>query len=138
VRLIPFTRQFSPDDDPDLQDTLRSEAAGILRWAVEGARLWFEEGLRAPASVLAAGDEWRTEADPLAEFIAARCVRKPDAQARSSDIYAGYQKWADAEGLREKERLTATAFGRRMGARFVPRHTKAGKVYEGVGLLVTG
>jgi len=132
VRLVPFRRQFRPEDDPDLQDTLKAEAPGILRWLVEGACSWLATGLRAPASVLAASEEWRTEADPLAEFLVARCELRADLSTRSSALYAAYLAWAETEGLRDRERLTANAFGRRMGARFGARRTKTGKLYDGV------
>ncbi len=138
VRLVPFRRQFRADDDPELQDTLRAEATGILRWIVEGARLWFEGGLQAPTSVLAAGDEWRAEADPVAEFLAACCVLHPEESAQSAKLFAAYEAWAQIEGLRDRERLTATAFGRRMGVRFVGKRTEGGKRYYGVGLRLTG
>lgn len=67
VRLILFRRQFRPDEEPDLQDKLNREAAGVIRWIVQGACLWHKGGLRSPDSVLAASDDWRAEADRIRE-----------------------------------------------------------------------
>jgi phage/plasmid-associated DNA primase len=112
------------------------------------AKAWWDEyfgsiggrdrWLRAPTSVLAPSEEWRAEADPLTEFLAARCVLQDEASALSGQLYSAYQEWAGEEGLRDKERLTSTAFGRRMGARFVGKRTSKGKRYHGVGVRMTG
>src|ERR1700730_17132152 len=63
---IPFTVTIPKDQiDKDLLDKLLTEAEGILAWAMEGARLWYAEGLAKPAEVEAAKDQWREGMDPL-------------------------------------------------------------------------
>ncbi|MCE5239795.1 phage/plasmid primase, P4 family [bacterium] len=139
ARLIPFNRQFLGDDaDRNLSDKLKAEAAGILRWAVQGATEWAREGLTPPATVLAASTAWREEADPLGEFLASCCAVEPTCQASAGDLYREYSEWCDELRANERERLSSTAFGRRMADRFSKqRVTKAGRkmtVYSGVGL----
>ena len=56
---------------------LRAELPGILVWAVEGAKEWFEGGLRDPACVLEATKTYRREEDVLADFIESKCVIGP-------------------------------------------------------------
>src|SRR5690606_12666871 len=59
VRLIPFTRQFASEErDTRLPEKLRKELPGILRWAVEGARLYRQEGMQVPDKVRAATAEY--------------------------------------------------------------------------------
>jgi putative DNA primase/helicase len=50
LHLLPLT--FKPTKpDPALFDALKDEAAGVLRWAVDGCREWQAKGLGMPAAV---------------------------------------------------------------------------------------
>lgn len=55
IRLIPFTLTIPPSErDKKLTAKLKSEAQGILNWAIDGLRDWLDGGLKDPAEVLAA------------------------------------------------------------------------------------
>src|SRR5213594_2754704 len=56
------------EQDKTLPDKLRAELPGILRWAVEGCRLWQAQGLVAPSAVLAATEGYKNEMDTLGNF----------------------------------------------------------------------
>ena len=135
VRLVPFERRFTLDADPALADKLRAEMPGILAWAVRGAIAWRERGLRPPTAVTAATDTYRTESDPLADFLASRCSTGEGVQVGANEAYLTYRAWAVAQGLGERDVLSVTSFGRRMGDRFKKRHSNTGNVYQGVGLV---
>ncbi len=159
ARLIPFRRRFVPPeilaDDPalardpavlpadkGLSEALKAERAGILRWAVAGAVAWRREGLREPESVKAASQSWRDEADPLGDFLAACCLTGGEQLARAGDLFHAYCKFCEESGLRERERMTQTMFGRRMAVRFEKRQRmvvggRQGPVYVGIGLRET-
>jgi putative DNA primase/helicase len=134
VRLIPFTRQFQgADADPNLADTLRAEAEGILAWLARGALAWRERGLAPPECVRAATDEYRAESDPLADFLAECCELGPEHTATPGEINRTYGQWADTQGLRGKERLSANALGRRLGDKFKrDRDGRRGRYYRGL------
>jgi putative DNA primase/helicase len=138
VRLVPFLRQFrGAEQDRELEATLRAEAPGILAWIVRGCLAWRERGLAAPASVLAATEEYRVDSDPLADFLAERCVTGDSSYSvPAAAFYRAYGTWCDHRGLGASDRLTGTAFGRRMAERFERRHGVTGKAYIGVGLLI--
>lgn len=136
VRLIPFTRRFSgPAADQSLTDTLQTELPGILAWAVRGALAWQERGLPAPAAVHAATETYRLESDPLAAFIDGRCVVAEGVSVASSQAFKAYLAWGGEQGMRERELLTSTLFGKRMSERFEKKHASSGNRYLGVGLL---
>ncbi len=129
-RLIPFTRTFAPD--PTLAAKLEAEGPGILAWAVEGCLSWQASELRAPADVEAATGDYERDSDPLGDFVAGGIERDPAAEMGAADLYALYRTWAERQGLSERERLTATAFGRRMAETFERHKTAHGWVYSGV------
>jgi putative DNA primase/helicase len=135
VRLIPFTRVFAADADQALVDRLRGELPGILAWAVRGALAWHDRGLQPPDAVSAATEAYRTESDPLGEFVDAKCVVGDGLIVGATAAYRAYRAWALEAGLAEREILTVTNFGGRMKSRFSGVHRKNGNVYIGVGLL---
>jgi len=137
VRLIPFGQTFDPQAEPNLLATLKSEAEGVLADLVAAAREWYATGLQAPECVLAAGAEWQEQADPLAEFLATRCMVSSIASASAKALYQAYLAWAETEGLQKRDTLSRTAFGRRLGERFDKIRPSGGKPteYVGIGLL---
>jgi putative DNA primase/helicase len=138
VRLIPFLRQFKEDADRNLERILAEEAPGILAWAVRGCLEWQARGLTPPAIVTDAVEDYRRESDPLGEFIAVRCIVDPKCAAPGAMLYREYQAWAKEAGLREREQLSNTSFGRRLGARFKKERRKGGVEYQGIGVLGGG
>ena len=114
VHLIPFDKQIDPRADTKLEDNLRSEAAGILAWAVRGCLAWQAQGLNPPAVVLAATQVFRTESDPLQNFLEDRCEFSPRAQVSVAALIEEYVSWARQTG--ERKILTRTQLTRRLEA----------------------
>ncbi len=141
VRLIPFTRQFvkGKDADPALLDKLLAEAPGVLNWLIAGCLQWQRQGLEpTPAAVLSATEAYQAESDPLGQFLADCCVQKPEVAVKAAELFKAYGHWADAEGISNRDRLSATSFGKRIGHKFEKAHDRAGTSYRGIGLVVTG
>jgi len=119
--LLPFTQQFSGTRaDKELPQKLQGEAAGILADLVRGCLEWQREGLRVPASLEEATREWREENDDVQQFIAACCVRHPQARATVGALHAAYKEWggtirtpkAFGAALRERGFTSARVEGR--------------------------
>lgn len=131
IRLIPFRQQFP--GDKTLSKELLAEGPGILAWAVRGCLEWHRlGGLFPPNVVTEATAAYARDSDPLSEFIDEFCEVDPAAQAGAAEMYAHYTHWATHRGLSERERLTSTMFGRKMGERFPSGKMRSGKVYRGV------
>ncbi len=130
IRLIPFTRRFPAH--PTLADELRSEASGILSWAVRGCLQWQQEGLNPPAVIATATQDYARDSDVLMAFVDEACELESGAEVSASELFQHYKQWADRNGLNERERLSATVFGRKLSERFERRHTRHGKVYSGI------
>lgn len=94
IRLIPFTATFPPDKpDKSIPEKLKAEAEGILAWAVEGARLWRQDGLESPEEVRIATEEYRQEQDSLGRFLAEECIQEDQDKVLTKDFKARYAEW---------------------------------------------
>jgi putative DNA primase/helicase len=116
VKLVPFQQTFKVNTT--LADELRAEARGILAWAVRGAVEWYRDGLRHPGVVEAETRAYQAESDPLAEFIAERCLLEADGEVSASVLFSEYVRWCNSRQLRDADRLSQRTLGQRMRARF--------------------
>ena len=96
IRLIPFTTRIDEDkQDKHLEMKLKNEASGILNWLLEGTARWKREGLKAPASILNATDEYRGEMDVIGNFLKECCVHGKERTIRIRELYKAYGDWCD-------------------------------------------
>ncbi|MBI1742941.1 hypothetical protein HYR54_07720 [Candidatus Acetothermia bacterium] len=137
IRLIPFKTQFPPDRaDKQLSQTLSQEASGILSWAVQGCLNWQSKGLEPPQVVKDVTEEYRSETDLIGQFLVECCVVGGNAWCRASQLFNEFKSWCVRNGIDDESRGSATTFGRRIVEHgFFKKHTKTGKVYEGLRLL---
>ncbi len=135
MRLIPFTKQFiGQDADKQLGNKLRAEASGILAWLVQGCMEWQRRGLTPiPECVQAATQEYQRENDDLSRFIVDYCVVDPQREVKAGNLFKLYCLWARNEGIKDKDTLTLTSFGRRMTERYKKRKKPDGSYYQGIG-----
>ena len=135
VRCIEFPRRFSGSEiDPNLKAALTAESEGILAWAVQRAVEYLAEGLPVPEAVKLTTDAYQAETDPLADFFADKCCFGEAKSAKSAELYQAYNKWADDRGLQKGERLTWTAFGRKLGSAYKKGQGRQRTTYLGIGL----
>jgi putative DNA primase/helicase len=120
VAAIPWNVRFGKPgepgllpEDPDLADTLATEAPGILAWAVRGAveyaagrSLW-----PLPATVLVKTAAYRSDQDKLGAFVESRVVYEAGATVTLGRLFEAYEEWCAAEGVPVLERFKSRAFG---------------------------
>ncbi len=134
LRLIPWEVTIpSQERDEYLSDKLAAEAPGILRWLVEGARIYLADGLSAPEAVRAATDGYRTSEDTVGQFLADVVRFTPNSQVSSSALIEAHDAWCLDAGVRNPghwklvtARLTAG------GAR--PQRIHSGRYWTGITL----
>jgi len=102
IKMVNWSRTFTAEEqDRDLLKALRSEAEGILAWAVAGAVAYNTDGLRDPDSIVDATADYRQESDELHGFLPGVFVKDPNAgNVKAKDIMRKYQEWCEAEGNR--------------------------------------
>lgn len=131
LHLLPLT--FKPaTPDPQLLDTLKAEAAGILQWAVDGCLDWQKHGLGRPAPVKTATDDYFADQDLLAQWLAERCKTKPGHHEQSSALFRDWKQWAETRG---EAPGTGKRFSASLERHYAKRHTRTGAVFEGLELL---
>jgi putative DNA primase/helicase len=88
IKLIPFTTRIPEEEqDKHLEKKLRAEGSGILNWLLEGTARWKAEGLKVPAAVLNATDEYRGEMDVIGNFLKECCIQKPGVSIRIRELF---------------------------------------------------
>ncbi len=114
LHLVPFGVVFysdptKPDDqlaagtkvlqrENDLREQLKKEWPGILRWAIDGCRLWLDQGLAPPEVVIAATEEYVADEDQIGRWIDDNCERdrRPETAMRTltSVLFDNFKNWA--------------------------------------------
>lgn len=119
--------------DPHLPERLRAELPGILRWALDGWRLYQAEGLEPPEAVRAATDAYREQSDPLGEFLADRCIVHEHCTATAADVYRAFTSWSNETG---EMSLSKRVLGERLASRgFVATRVHGGtRAWRGIGV----
>lgn len=134
IRLVPFTVTI-PDDEQDknLFSKLKAEAPGILAWLVRGCLAWQKEGLGIPEAVRAATEDYRSDMDSLADFLADRCWKDPSSSTSIHDLYKAYLDYSGDVG--DKRPLQKRTFGSALEERgFAPGKSGSTRIRKGIKL----
>jgi len=135
LKILPFNRRPAYPD-LHLEQKLKAEWPGILRWMIEGCLDWQRTGLASAAGVTTATAEYFAEQDLLAQWLEETCDVEPDNNAKwetSSDLFASWCIYAKAAG---EEPGTMKRFGpalRQKGLR--PFRTMNHRGFRGIQLL---
>jgi putative DNA primase/helicase len=120
--------------DKNLKEALRQEGSGILAWLVRGCLAWQTQGLDIPASVQLATNKYREGEDKLLLFIQERCMVAENAYVKAQTLYNAYHDWYESNRF-DGSHLNGTLFGDEISKRFQKKHTKVGRIYQGIGIL---
>ena len=133
--IIPFTHTVKKENiDKNLEDKLKAESMGILKWAIDGAMMWQREGLNPPEVIKQASQDYREEMDVIEAFISESCVVGDEFKVKASELFDAYKKWADETN--NWEGMSNTKFGMEITKRFKKKKTMHGIFYYGVDLVL--
>ncbi|MBW8271105.1 phage/plasmid primase, P4 family [Caldovatus aquaticus] len=133
LHMVPFTVTIPPAQrDKRLPERLLAERDGILAWALQGCLEWQRIGLRPPATVLAATDEYFEAEDALGRWISDCCERDAQGVESTAALYASWRIWAEANGefVGSIKRFSQTLSARG----FAPHRTSATRSFLGLRL----
>ena len=112
VNLVPFDVQVpKAERDKRLPEKLKAEYPGILNWLLDGLRMYLEDGLQPPEAVAAATEKYRSESDPIGQFLAEETRPLPGSHVQATALHGRYCDWAKANAI---DAVSATLFGRRL------------------------
>ena len=132
--IIPFTHTVKKENiDKNLEDKLKAESMGILKWAIDGAMMWQREGLNPPEVIKQASQDYREEMDVIEAFISESCVVGDEFKVKASELFDAYKKWADETN--NWEGMSNTKFGMEISKRFKKRRSN-GAYYLGLDLKI--
>ncbi len=127
--LLPLTRRAAAPD-PDLPEKLRREAPEILRWIIEGAQIWYREGLRPPTGLNLEAEQYFEEEDVMSLFLEECCVRGPDETDTAGKLFRAWTAFCRA---RNEGAGTQKAFAQMLRSRgFTPERDARERRYRGV------
>jgi putative DNA primase/helicase len=125
-RRVPFTVTIAEDKvNVHLAEELMAEAPGILQWFIEGCLAWQKDGLKPPAAVTAATEQYLGSQDILGEWLAEYCDIGGNYWESAARLFSSWQSWAEA---RHEFVGSVKSFSQRLEDRggFVPRKNPEG------------
>ncbi|MFS8181381.1 phage/plasmid primase, P4 family [Pseudovibrio denitrificans] len=119
--IVPWNVRITEDQKRPMAEVLAEfevERSGILNWMLKGLQIYMEEGLDVPAAVEGLTQDYKTELDPIQQFVEA-CIEFAEPPGQDADepsitgrtMYDTYKKWSELSGLKP---FTETAFGREL------------------------
>ena len=153
--LVPFAVNI-PDGEVIPQDQmlarLMAERSGILSWAVQGARDYFEHGLAVPPVIQAEIDQYKFEQDSIAQFLEECCqtaaqfhanceampedrrpvYREREFETANADLYDAYVKFCKSTGEYQR---TQRRLSQNMKERGFVQTRQAKRLWHGIRLL---
>lgn len=132
--LLPFEHKPSKPDQ-QLEQKLRSEWPGILRWLINGCLDWQQNGLLRPQSVQVATAEYFADQDVFAQWLEDKCdvePENPDFFEPQAALFKSWSDYAAASGERAGDMPQMAEALQRNG---IPRkRTKVARGFSGVRL----
>jgi len=136
VKVILFRAQFEGKSvDKELTATLNTEIRGIMKWAIEGYKLYQKDGLESPKEVIQATQQYHNQNDIVSEWLDGNIGKQAGSSISAADLYKKFKKWQDEEYPHEN--ITKNAFGRRVGYNLgISSKKKSGNsIYEGINFI---
>lgn len=108
VLLVPFTHTIPQDQrNPRFRtEILRPEAEGILRWCVDGAVAYLQDGLSPTGNIVEATEEYKRSQDKIGQFINEECTLDPKERTQLKILLEGFNNWSKDLGFQTMGRTT--------------------------------
>jgi putative DNA primase/helicase len=139
VRLIPFNHVVPEDQQiKDLdQLLLAAEGPAILGWAVRGAVEVLAGGLKDPATVIDATDNYKISEDTVASFVRDHCLLGQHWHDRVAALRERYEHHCREMGIKDSDILSAKALTMRLTTEWdviTAKGAKGTRIYRGIAL----
>ena len=111
--IITLNRSFQPHEQKtNLKIELFQELPGISNLALNAYAGATEDGFTIPTSATEATEEWKIEADQVAEFVSDACTTVAEGVTPTATLFNQYVRWCNFNQIRNV--LTINSFSTRM------------------------
>lgn len=133
IQLIPFEVTIpEAQRDRQLVQKLDEELSGILNWMIQGCQDWLKSGLESPKTMQRAKAVYKSEMDPIGNFIEEECIVNKERKITGDKLYDAYQFWTRDSG---EKTITRRLFYRKLREKgFEDRKSSANGSAEFYGL----
>lgn len=115
LHYIRYLIDFSGREDKELKKKLQYEAEGILAWLVEGAIVYYKNGIKPTVAVVSAVNDLFADSDPLYGFIDANIDLKEGEVLTSTALYESFIDHCKSRSISTKN-FDPKSFGRMFNA----------------------
>ncbi len=131
--IIPFIHTPKTIDQ-DLEQNLRAEWPGILRWMIDGCLDWQKNGLIRAQVVIDTTQEYFSEQDVVRRWADDCCEMVPTFWEKSGTLYLSWKTWCDQNGEKPN---TSKWFGTQLARLNCTPSNRArnGRGWKGIGLV---
>lgn len=137
LALIPFEHVVDEAErDPHLSEKLEDEAGAILAWIAAGAAEYLRAGLRPPAAIREATEQYAHEQDTVGRFVDERCTLGPAQRVAVSELRDSYGSWCTENG---ETPVSPKRFSQEILTRFdgiEAARSRTERSFRGIGLTV--
>jgi putative DNA primase/helicase len=136
--IVPFTRKPAVVDR-QLEEKLKPEWPGILRWMIDGCLEWQRIGLAPPETVIAATASYFDNQDLFAQWLEEKCDAEPGNQhktATSAELFKSWSDYAKAAGDPPGNRKSFARILERHGFKSHRQSHSGTRMWRGVRLKV--
>lgn len=130
LSVIPFDVVIT-EPDVTLPEKLKDHLPAVLAWVYCGWLDYQGQGLNPPSAVLERTEAYRSDSDPIGQFITEECVTGQYMKVRAKSLFEAWASWVMRQGLAP---MTQTEFGKRMAERHEKYKTGGVIQYVGIGL----
>ena len=123
--------------DKDLEGKLQDEWPAILRWMIDGCLAWRRDGLKPPAAVVSATNEYFEDQDIFGNWLRQRCDVDPGNNYKRVSTSAMYASWCEFARNTNRDPKSGISFGlamKRHGFKSKQFKEFNAKGYEGIQL----
>jgi putative DNA primase/helicase len=110
--IVPFVRKPA-NPDRELEQKLRAEWPGIMRWMIDGCQDWQRNGLVRPPIVVEATSDYFAAQDSFGAWIAERCICDTSLQEKPGKLLGDFNEWASQNGEYPATRKTFRGWAER-------------------------
>lgn len=133
VKVIKFPAMDDSERDPRIKETIKTEGAGILNWAIEGLRRLTRRGrFEIPSCIQDATQDFQRNNDIPAAFVDDQCLKGDDLRVRSDLLYRAYADWCISNGNKPMSSTSVANEWERLG--YLKSHQRDGNYWHGIGL----